>query len=59
MKTLVSRLEENERQDMLSNLKVKWAAMNAEFQRLPFAADTDSSKQRKERFSFFPFAFFP
>ena len=50
MKTVLSRLEENERQEMLSTLKVKWAAVNAAYQRLPFAADSDSSKQRKERF---------
>jgi hypothetical protein len=47
---LSCRLEESERIEMMNNLKLKWAAMNAQYQALSFCLDTISKIKKKERF---------
>ncbi|CAK9224712.1 unnamed protein product [Sphagnum jensenii] len=44
------RLEESERIEMMNNLKLKWAATNAQYQALSFCLDTISKIKRKERY---------
>lgn len=50
------RLEGDEKQKIVNGLKIKWAVVNAEYLKLPFIADTDAQKIRKNRFFFFFFA---
>lgn len=46
---VMCRLGEEERWEMVNNLKLKWAATNAQYQALSFVLDTESKKKRKER----------
>jgi hypothetical protein len=48
--SLSCRLEESERIEMMNNLKLKWAATNAQYQALSFCLDTISKIKKKERF---------
>ncbi|XP_024367970.1 uncharacterized protein [Physcomitrium patens] len=44
------RLEGDEKQKIVNGLKIKWAVVNAEYLKLPFIADTDAQKIRKNRY---------
>ena len=44
----VIQLPEEERQALLRALKIKWGAVNAAYQRLPFSLDTPAKQKRKE-----------
>ncbi|KAG0612302.1 hypothetical protein M758_6G016800 [Ceratodon purpureus] len=44
------RLDGDEKQTIINGLKIKWAVLNAEYQRLPFIADTDAQKIRRNRY---------
>uniref|UniRef100_A0A7I4DUI1 Enkurin domain-containing protein n=1 Tax=Physcomitrium patens TaxID=3218 RepID=A0A7I4DUI1_PHYPA len=44
------KLDEKERITLMNNLKLKWADMNARYQRMSVVLDIESKKRRKERY---------
>mmetsp|Transcript_18819 Transcript_18819/g.32130 ORF Transcript_18819/g.32130 Transcript_18819/m.32130 type:complete len:246 (+) Transcript_18819:61-798(+) len=44
----VSELSQEERNDLLRHLKLKWGSLNNAFQRQPLSTDTEQKKHRKE-----------
>lgn len=46
----VTQMSEQERQQLLCDLKTKWATVNTAYQKLPFSLDTPAKMKRKETF---------
>ena len=46
----VTQMSEEERQQLLRDLKTKWATVNTAYQKLPFSLDTPAKMKRKETF---------
>ncbi|DBA96235.1 hypothetical protein WJX82_001012 [Trebouxia sp. C0006] len=46
----VTQMSEGERQQLLHDLKTKWATVNTAYQKLPFSLDTPAKMKRKETF---------
>ena len=44
------KLSEEERQELLVGLKLKWAEVNEKSQKMTFTLDTPAKRQRKERY---------
>jgi len=46
----LTKLSEEERQELLVGLKLKWAEVNEKSQKMTFTLDTPAKRQRKERY---------
>ena len=46
----VTQMSENERQQLLCDLKTKWATVNTAYQKLPFSLDTPAKMKRNETY---------
>lgn len=46
----MSQIPEDEHRELLRHLKIKWAAVNQAYQKLPFSLDTPAKQKRKENY---------
>ena len=46
----LTKLSEEDREELLVGLKLKWAEVNEKYQKMTFTLDTPAKRQRKERY---------